>query len=323
MNPEFPGPPDPHDDVRIGQDMCRAVGAAEFDYAALVEGVHHRAGRIRRRRALTTGAIVAVFGPALLGGSALVLPDLLPRGVEGTVTPLETPVAVLTDPAEPAPLSEGQSGVASADEAERAREAQAPPWQDETPPLPADGVDGADSGNAWEIPDARPTGVDYMDDFGAPTQGIAYQRTVPIFHVMVGNTGEEGQRPEAGQSWSYSYEDSGWDAGALDIHITGWADSVAARDAIRDETMTTFVRIPEGPWQQQAWAEHEGDDDYLLHTATYNGLQFGFALVRQGDYLIGVTVTDTTGEVNAEVAAEIASKTADNMQALDPVHGRD
>lgn len=348
MNPEFYGPPDRHDDDRISAHLCRAVGAADFDYATLVDGVHQRAGRIRRRRALTTGAIVAVFGPALLGGSAMVLPGLLPGGVGGTVTPAAPPVAVLSGPPETAPEGDAaprtatdQSGPADAgggqadgaegghadgaspgqaDGAERGQ-VQEPPWQDGAPPLPEGGLDSADSGNAWQIPDARPTGVSYLDQFGAPQQGSDYADTVPVSGAMMGNTGEDGPRPVAGQSWAY-YTDDSWAAGAVDIQITGWEDSAAARDGIRDNTLGSFVDGTDSGWQPLDWAEHAGSADHLLYRATAEGLELGFALVRQGDYLIGVTVTDTTGEVNAASAAEIAGKTADNMQALDPVHGR-
>lgn len=309
MNPELYGSPDPDGESRVGQELCRAVGAVDFDYAALVDGVHQRVGRIRRRRALTTGAIVAVFGPALLGGSALVLPDLLPGGVQGSVTPAQTPVASLTETPESTPLSQ----------AETTAQAQQPPWQESAPPLPTDGVDDVESGNAWSIPDARPTGVPYLEALGAPDAGGDYRLVMPVFGPLSGNTGEEDYRPEAGQSWSYGSSDTG----AVDINVTGWADSVAVRDALRDDTSKAYVRDTSGPWERQTWATHEGDDDYLLYTATDGVSQFGFAVVRQGDYLIGVSVTDRTGERNAEIAAEIASRTADNMEALDPIHGRD
>lgn len=337
MTPDLSGPPDPRGAARIGQQLCRAVGDVDFDYATLVQGVHQRAGRIRRRRALTTGAIVAVVGPALLGGSAVVLPDLLPGGVHGTVTPAETPVAALTDRGTDAAddpettlLTEDTDADTGQDQGrdQGSADPQEPPWQDGDPPLPAEGVDSADSGNAWEIPDARPTGVAALDAFGAPQTGLDYQRVIPLMHVMVGNTGAEGQRPLAGQMWSYYVEDTSSQTGVIDINVTGWDDSVAARDALRDETMAAFVRDTDGPWQVQDWAGREGDDDSLLYTATAGGRTYGIALVRQGDYLVGVTVGDTTGgdtpgEMNAEVAADIADKTAANMEALDPIHGRD
>ncbi|USQ80697.1 hypothetical protein NF556_03295 [Ornithinimicrobium faecis] len=327
MNPEFSGPPGRGDDDRISAQLCRAVGAADFDYATLVDGVHQRAGRIRRRRALTTGAVVAVFGPALLGGSAMVLPGLLPGGVEGTVTPAETPLAALTEEAEPTPEA-GADTETAGDANGRTAEAepgqvQDPPWQETAPPLPEGGLDDANSGNAWEIPDARPTGVAHLEGFGAPQQALITRRAMPVMGAMVGNTGVEDMAPVAGQSWFYYHEDNGSSGGNVQLQVTGWDDSRAARDAIRDDTLMNFVRDTDDEWQRLDWSEHMADDDYLLYRATAGGRHLGFAVVRQGDYLIGVTVTDTEGEINAEVAGEIASKTADNMQALDPVHGRD
>lgn len=285
---------------RIAGELREAIGEAQFDYPALVAGVHHRVGRIRRRRALVTGAAVAVLTPTLVGGTALVLPGLLP-GQSATVI---------------APAATGEHDTSAAPESPAT-----PPWQEGAPPLPEGGLEATDSENAWRIPDARPSGVAYLDAFGPPKQGMNYRRTVPVSGVMACNAGTADLVPLAGQSWYYYQSGASWDAGAVDIQVTGWQDSRAARQALQDDTMTWCSR--DTPWQPLEWAEHAGDEDYLLHHATAEGLQKGFAVVRQGDYLIAVTVTDTAGEVNAGVAAEIAAKTADNMMALDAVHGRD
>lgn len=323
---EWPGPPgpgEPHESLRLRRQVCGVVDEAEFDYAALVDGVHRRAGRIRRRRAMTTGAIVAVLGPALVGGSAMVVPGLLPDGVHDPTNPAGTAPVAQTEPEQRQQTDPEQTDAAltEASEVETAEGPAEPPWQDGELPQPVEGFDSADSGNQWDIPDARPTGVDHLDRFGAPQTGYDYVKTMPLTDALTGNTGLEDLRPVAGKSWSYFLADDSSDSGSVDIQVTGWQDSAAARDALRDDTSQAYVRDVE--WQPQEWAEHEGDDDYLLYTSTGNGFQIGFALVRQGDYLIGVTVTDTTGEVNADVAAEIAAKTADNLQALDQVHGRD
>lgn len=321
-----PGPGEAHEGLRLRQQVCSVVDEAEFDYAALVDGVHRRAGRIRRRRAMTTGAIVAVLGPALVGGSAMVVPGLLPDGVHGP-TNVAGPAPVAQTAPEQTLTQETASEEADpaqtdASEVETAEGPAEAPWQDGELPQPVGGFDSADSGNQWDIPDARPTGVAYLDRFGAPQSGSDYVDVVPVMGALVGNTGlEDPQRPLAGQNWFYFLEDDSWEGGSVDITVTGWQDSTAARDALRDDTSQAFAR--DGEWQPQEWANHEGDDDYLLHTSSSNGLQLGFALVRQGDYLIGVTVTDREGEVNADVAAEIAAKMADNLEALDPDHGRD
>ena len=45
------------------------------------------------------------------------------------------------------------------------------------------------------------------------------------------------------------------------------------------------------------------------------------ALIRQGDYLVGVTVTGGDADAATALAAEVADKTAANLAFLDPVHG--
>lgn len=281
-------------------------------------------GRTRRRRGLAAGAAVAVLGTALVGGSALVGDDVLPTGGDSAVAAVPAaggtgggeaaPAAVPAEvPAEPVSLETSASPAAGEG---------SPPWQDSPPPLPEGGLEpeNPDLPNAWEIPDARPTGVAALDAFGAPRMGMNYPRMVPVFDVMVCNTGAEDVEPLAGQDWMY-YLDDTEPAGSIDIVVTGWEDSTAARDALRDDTMNFCVRDVAGDWEPLEWADHERDEDYLLYQAGSAGREFGFAIVRQGDYLVGVTVSDTTD--NVETAAEIASRTADNLEALDPDHGRD
>ncbi len=288
-------------------------------------------GHARRRRALVTGAAVAALGTALIGGSTLVGGE----GEPGDTTEIVlTPAAggSSTEPASAQPASLGTDQALGADQASATDLAAvegdaAPPWQDSQPPLPEGGMspENPDLPNAWQIPDARPTGVDYLDGFGAPRMGMNYPRMVPVFDAMVCNTGADDVEPLAGQNWMYYLGDgTDLDADSVDIVVTGWEDSTAARDALRDDTMTFCVRDTEGDWQQLEWAEHEGDDDYLLYQAgSGTGLDHSLAIVRQGDYLVGVTVTGTRGEAKVGGAAEIASKMADNLEVLAPVHGRD
>lgn len=296
--------------------LRREVGAAEFDVHQLAAGVHLRARRLRRRRAITTGAAVAAIGSVLVGGTAVVLPSMLPGGI-GTVVPAavtEVPPGE-HDGSSPATALQTDSSLEEA----AAAQPQSPPFQDSAP-LPAeDGSDGGGAGpvNAWDIPDARPTGIAHLDGFGAPRQSLDYPRLAPLSGGMSCNTGVVDVEPVAGQTWSY-YTDSGFAGGAIDIHITGWDDSRLARDLIRDDAMTACVRATDSQWHTVGASE-----DLLLYRADSGDLRLGFALVRQGDYLIGVTVTNTDGPYNADVAAEIATKTAANLAALDRAHGRD
>lgn len=353
-------------DYRIRPVLRELVSEQEFDYGTLVAGVHQRAGRIRRRRALVTGSVAAVVVPAL-GSAALVLPGVWgdPGGappaavvssdVSGSGGPLTTlgtddalqtrqsPEPTIVDPSDPDQPATDQPATDQPDPEQpdpeqpgtdqpdpdqletdpQAGVVQTAPWQDGEPPLPADGLDRSNSGNAWEIPDARPTGVDYLEQFGAPQDGSDYARISPVDGVMACNTGAEDAEPLAGQRWSYYHDDADSGAGSAYLHVTGWQDSHAAFQAIRDDTMTYCERDTE--WAPVAWdgPGGEGGRDALLFEASGSGLEHGFAIIRQGDYLIAVTVTDGSGEINADVAAETADRMAQNMAALDPAHGRD
>lgn len=319
-------------DYRVGPVLRDLVREQEFDYGVLVAGVHQRAGRIRRRRAIVTGSLAAAVVPAL-GSAALVLPGVLGgpdgspppvlstgvAGPGGSVTTLdEDAVVTLEDGASVTTLPEDASPLRG--EPDRTV-VQTPPWQDGELSLPQGGVDRTNSANAWEVPDARPSGVDYLAEFGAPQRASEYARIAPVEGAMECNTGAEDASPLAGQSWSYFHDEGGSAAGSAYLHVTGWQDSRAAFEAIRDDTMTYCVRSVE--WQQVPWEGHQDAADSLLYEAADGSLRHGFAVVRQGDYLIAVTVTDESGAVNAAVAAETADKMAQNMAALDPAHGRD
>lgn len=302
-----------HNDSRRTDDdisaMLRgALGDAEFDYESLVGGVHRRAGRIRRRRAIATGAAVAVLGPALVGGAALVLPEVL--GDEATVVgPAATSDAPMTTSEEPA------------DDTERTTEetTAAPPWQDGTLPPPIDPNTEGSIPNAWEIPDARPTGVSALEEFGAPQSLSNYPRTVPVMGMMTCDQGRPGGvEPLAAQSVTYYGE--GVESQAIDIVVSGWEDSTAARDGLVNDDYTSCA-WDAGVGQAQAFPGHEGDEDYVVFPGAEEDTSA--AVVRQGDYLVAVTVRGTEATAATDIATEIASKQADNLEALDPDHGRD
>ncbi|WP_114905630.1 hypothetical protein [Ornithinimicrobium murale] len=298
----------PGADDDISQMLRGALGDADFDYEALVGGVHQRVGRIRRRRAVATGVAVAVLGPALVGGAALVVPDLL--GEDSTVVgpAATTDVAMSTTEGPTEPTTEPT--------------AQEPPWQAVEPPIPEGGAqpENEDFPNAWEIPDARPTAVDALDELGPPQLFMNYPRTVPVSGLMACDPGNPGGvEPLAAQHVSYFQQDAR--GPVIDITVTGWEDSDAARDGLVDDDYTSCA-WDDRAGQVEAWPGREGDEDYLLVPGTERGLVA--AVVQQGDYLVTVTVRDESDpEAVTGVATEIASKTAENLEALDPVHGRD
>lgn len=309
-------------DDDLGRELRRAVAAADFDLPAIAAGVQRRVGRIRRRRRIVSTASLAVVGTALVGGGALVLPSLLPSGI-GTVAEPARQERVDVDPAV-ADVTVTDALTDTATDAELdppAGDAWDPPFQDAAPPLPEGGLFPGDADSEWEIPDARPTGVGVLDALGAPTFGMNYRTIVPLMGVMMCDGGGPGVEPLTGQSWAY--RSGGMGGAGVDIQVTGWADSARARDAIRDNTMTYCFRHTDGDWEQVTWAGHEGEDDYLTYRASSEGITYDFAVVRRGDYLVGVSVRGITDSDPGLLAAEIAMKTAANLEALDPVHGRD
>lgn len=293
----------------IAKAVRSALGAEQFDYQALVAGVHQRAGRIRRRRAIVTGAAAAVLAPALIGGAALVLPNVL-DGDSASVVPA------------------GPGDVASAtteapDDAAATSVAPQVPWQVSAPPLPKGGFEvNPDLPNPWTIPDARPTGVDFLDSLGLPQRASNYPREVPVSGPMTCDPERPGGiEPEAGQSFSY-FSDA-VPGRQVDIQVTGWADSEAALDGLVNDS-TTLCSWDPVELQTLTWQDHEGDDDYVLYAiAGSQQPMTSAAIVRTGDYLVAVTVADGEGVATTDVAAEIADKTAANLEILDPVHGQD
>lgn len=294
----------PDDD--ISQMLRGALGDTDFDYDSLVAGAHQRAGRIRRRRAIATGAAVAVLGPALVGGAALVVPDLLSQDGNVVGPAATTDVAVETTQA---PTQD--------DTEESTAE---PPWQDGELPMPDPEDDlGDEDENAWEVPDPRPLGVEALDDLGAPQQRLLGSNIAPVLRLMSCDPGREGGgSPIAGDHWMFFLEEGG--GPSIDVTVTGWEDSVAARDGLVNDDYTKCV-LDESAGEVQEWPGQEGDEDYLIVPGT-DGATMA-AVVRQGDYLVAVTVGGDSQDEATEIATEIAEKTAENLEALDPDHGRD
>lgn len=313
-----------HDNDEFASVLRSAVDSAEFDYEALMAGTQQRVGRLRRRRALVTGVAVAVLGPALVGGAALVLPEVLPDHAPGMVAPASS--------GEDA----GRTSGPVVDDAATTSGPTAPhvPWQDSVPPLPEGGPEpeNPDFPNAWAIPDARPTGVAELDALGAPQLFMDYPRVAPVMGLMTCDPGRAGGvEPVAAQHASFFADETGEEQSDLliEITITGWQDSSVARDGLINDT-TTLCTWDSQVGPAQPWPGHEGDADYRLFATDTQG--DAAAVVRQGDYLIAITVqpasaaeptTSAGSREAADIAAEIASKTADNLAVLDPAHGRD
>lgn len=293
-----------------------------FDYDALVAGTHQRAGRIRRRRTVGTLAAAAVLVPGLVGGGVLV--NNMIQDQAGQVTPA---------PAGPSDDTDQRTGddTRTTDDAARTTEVPTtPPWQDGTlPEAPPDGT--SDSGNAWEIPDPRPTGVAFLEQFEGPQQLLQGPKMAPVMGAMTCNRDDRAAwlSPSAAANWFYNLDEG--DDTSVDLVVTGWEDGDAAMDALRADELFCAWDVGENGESVQAekdWPGHAADQDrYLNETYPADGYlsdhSVSVSVIRTGDYLVAVRVQDLDAEVAQGASTEIAEKTAENLAALDPEHGRD
>ena len=294
---------------RLDDQLRSVLGGADehFDYDALVAGTKVRATRIRRRRAVAQGATVAVLVPALLGAGFAIHGSL--EGRTGVVT---GPAATGTDGAT---ATEGPRLMTSAPVPD------GPPHQD-----PADLPDSPvaetnpDLPNRWEVPDPRPTGIDLLDDLGAPRDFFLYPRTVPLMG-MHGDE-REGVEPHSGASWSFHDGTNDLEQVTVHLNVTGWDDSRAVMAALRADEPLISASWP-APLDLRPWPGHHDDDHLLVDLESAAPWPEVGALVRQGDYLVGVSVQAETAEEAADAATTIAEQAAANLAYLDPDHGTD
>ncbi|MFX0538837.1 hypothetical protein ACQBAT_12900 [Ornithinimicrobium sp. Y1847] len=199
-----------------------------------------------------------------------------------------------------------------------------PPFQnpDALPPVTW-GPDNPDLPNAWQIPDARPTGIAFLDVFGSPQSASQYPRTMPLMSFMVANHGYTGMiEALAGANFSYYDGTNTLEQETVEINITAWDDSAAILDSFRTGEFVTDARWTDANPPLRDWPGR-ADTDHLLvaSAAPWGGIEMAGAMVRQGDYLVGVTVQATTEERAIEAATQIAEQTAANLAYLDPEHG--
>lgn len=197
-----------------------------------------------------------------------------------------------------------------------------PPYQDGTPPAPIGGMETGSIPNQEVLPDPRPTGVRFLDALGAPMYGSLYPRMVPLMFFTGAPDDEEGaggMEPTSAADWMYYVEESRYDRVA-DIVLTRWDDADAAMAGLRSGDGTVLAYL-EQPLAERPWKGHAGDDDYLL--VVDPDMHAAGALIRQGDYLIGVSVFGKNTPQARKAAIEIAEKMAANLAVLDPEHGTD
>lgn len=351
-----------HDDVGRPalDDELRTVlsgtGEPSFDYDALVAGTLARARRIRRRRTVARAAVAAVMVPGLVGGGWLVGNRLSVDGgpePEVTVaTQTERPddaaptTAPADDAATTAPGDAADLTVPVEDATTTAPDdggvttgppvADGPPYQDQEPPEPPDGTEEGSLPNRIEIPDPRPTGVDLLDELGAPQLAHIYPRGVPLMGFLRGNE-VPGDEPHSSRYWSYFDPAAGMSSKQVEIVLTAWDDSTGPMAQLRDEgSGYAFDWVGlwgDGPSEEEplpvidrwSWTGHEDDAGRLLLTQQESGVPgiTAGAVIRQGDYLVGVTVITADQDESVAAATEIAEKSAANLAHLDPDHGQD
>lgn len=299
-----------------------------FDYNGLVAGVHERAHRIRVRRTVTTLAAAAVLVPALVGTASL-LPDALSSPDQ--IAPAEPDTVTVTED-DAGPVEENGRDEDTENDSEDTAEV---PWQVSLPPAPDEVIDDNFSDDndptrvrhgEWQIPDARPTGIEFLDSFGAPMMLPEVQLAVPDWMDCDAHAHPDGLKPRTGVWWTYTDQatTSMWGR-SVDIAVTGWEDGEAAMEGLRADTLFCgwFGTAEPAQWTGQApdalivapVQRYLDDLETGLHpTDTYGTA----AVVRAGDYLVAVSVDADSPEEATEVATEIADKTAANLEVLDP-----
>lgn len=257
-----------------------------------------------------------------------------PEPAQPTTPPESAPPTPEEESSEPEPTAEPTETVPEPSASEDV-EAATPPWQATPPPEPITPNDPSIGlPNRIELPDARPVGIAFLDAFGAPQVRMDSPRLTPLVGLVAGNQDIEGWNAHSGANWSYYDGTNSLDQDTVEIVITAWDDAPAALQALRagDESLG-FVWIDQltgGAIERLAWPQHDDADHLLVWQADDAGAsrQAG-ALVRQGDYLVGVTVGSGAGDGGATrseavaAAAEIAQKTAENLAYLDPEYGTD
>lgn len=325
----------------------------DFDYDALVAGTTVRARRLRLRRALTQTAVAAVLVPTLVAAGWSIGTRLSVDGGAGQQ------VSVAGQTSEPTPEEAGVTGTDEAgttwvDTAGRTDATVAdgalttataiptpawagPPFQDPAALQPIEPETNPDLPNREDVPDARPTGIPALDALPL-VGGWLYPRTVPLMSFVaatdnIGLNPDDGVEPHSGLSVDWLDEGAygqGAAVHAVTLNITAWDDAAFAMEQLRTggTALSTFWMadgegdaLSVGRPTPLPWAGHDGSADHLLVTGS-TGEQAAGALIREGNYLIGVTVYGQDSEAATDLAAEVAEQTAANLVALDPSRGQ-
>lgn len=311
-----------HDPNTFGDELRSALGdEPDFDYSALVSGTRARATRMRRRRAVGQAVTVAVLAPTLVGSAWFIgnrlTGDAGPQDIAVATQTTETDVAVETEagPTTGEAVTEATSTTGEA--------VTLPPFQTSEPPAPLKTEEDAGLANQIEIPDPRPVGIPFLDDFGAPQVETSVPGTLPVPGWTTAEEGATGLRPHSAVSWGYFDPTQAFDQPAAEITLTAWDDAPAAMASLTGDRSAYPYRTAEDMAPlAQPWPGAE-DADHLLVVSAYVEAPATAAVIRQGEYLVAVTVRGVGEDVPGELARTIAEQTAANLAVLDPEHGQD
>lgn len=316
---------------RLDEELRSVLAGADelsFDHDALVAGTKARAGRLRRRQAVARGVAAVVLVPTLAGAGWVMSSTL--TGGEGSTIDVASQTSnddavPTTEADDPVPQTEGPAPTADAEGTEDAEVTTAeagPPYQDPTllAPITLE-PPNRDWPNRWTVPDARPTGVAFLDALGAPQPTSQYPRQVPLMDFMMADENGGGVEPHSGLSQYFYADGNAIDQNTVSLDVTAWDDSRAVLADLRIGGSLSLSRWADGTPRPVEWPGH-ADADHLLVVDTDAGGDWPVAgaLVRQGDYLVGVTARAQTWEEAVAAATEIALKAAANLSALDPEH---
>lgn len=245
-----------------------------------------------------------------------------------TPTQPEVTEPEVTTPAvqEPVVAPTGEETTAPPTTEEPTAEPTADPTTDPAEPTTTEpGQDPEPAENAVAIPDVTPTGIPFLDALGPAQLDLESPRLVPLNDFSYGNLPESVQPEPAigahsGRQWMFFTEGNKIDQRTVSLTVTGWGDSQGAMSALRfgDQMGYSFRSTPgnlvsiELPWDDRATGL--ADSVLVGEPSPAGGWTTVGALVRQGDYLVGVTVRAATLEEASAAAQEIALAAAANVR---------
>jgi hypothetical protein len=297
--------------ARLDAALRADLGSDRVDVATLLVGSHRRARRLRTQRMVTmTAAAVLVVAipvsyqvldphPTGIAPPAAMLPSgsgsAVPRTAAPSAHPAPTPVVT------PTPGNDRKSGRLST--ATR-------PARSSTP----EATDSLRFKRALLIPDW------FAFSAAELPSGLVLARTGPIIDDRIVEGQACGRPPTwspesvAGRQWRWQAKGAGADARVVTLTVTTWAED---RAAIAFQAALTDFKGCGWFGRQTTLSDQSGgsDDERWDATSTLAGRNYGRALIRVGDAIVGIQVSDPDGlDSAAELTADLAAGQNDRLQ---------